>query len=440
MKLENCSHVDTEFNKQKNDALKSINNLETRLDKFHERCVEQLAIQRSDVEKLNKEHIEERRKFYLLAAQLLETQSKVESLYENSNKIGVLSEISDLIKRVETHEDTLSKLSLDVPHAKVSFTINRDLDSFLNSFSAIGFVDQTSSRYTLDDCGPTLERPGLPTSLKGILNRKEGGYQVMGQNSGKLKTQLKFSGKLPSEERCWLIKILILPDSNICVLDKENTRLKRYTSKGDFVTSLNLVDIPYCMALLKPSNDIVITKADKEVIEFISTDSNQLCARKFIPTTKKYFGICQLNEDIMAASSWSHSCVDIIDGYGRVLATIGEDPLTFEIPYMLCCTGNAEIIVIDRGNKLTCFEQTGKVKWSLNNAHIMNNITYLENGQIYVCCKDAMKICTIENVSEHHQSFSEIDIEGRKPLDMSIWNSQIFLTLENGDIEILVKE
>jgi hypothetical protein len=57
---------------------------------------------------------------------------------------------------------------------------------------------------------------------------------------------------------------------------------------------------------------------------------------------------------------------------------------------MLCCTGNAEIIVIDRGNKLTCFEQTGKVKWSLNNAHIMNNITYLENGQIYVCCKDAI--------------------------------------------------
>jgi hypothetical protein len=92
-----------------------------------------------------------------------------------------------------------------------------------------------------------------------------------------------------------------------------------------------------------------------------ATDSNQLCARKFIPTTKKHFGICQLNEDIMAASSWSHSCVDIIDGYGRVLATIGEDPLTFEIPYMLCCTGNAEIIVIDRGNKLTCFEQTGKV-------------------------------------------------------------------------------
>jgi hypothetical protein len=59
----------------------------TSLDKFHERCVQQLAIQRSDGEKLNKEHIEERRKFYLLAAQLLETQSKVESLYENSNKI-----------------------------------------------------------------------------------------------------------------------------------------------------------------------------------------------------------------------------------------------------------------------------------------------------------------------------------------------------------------
>lgn len=194
------------------------------------------------------------------------------------------------------------------------------------------------------------------------------------------------------------------------------------------------------MALLKPSNEIVITKADKEVIEFISTDSNQLCARKFIPTTKKYFGICQLNEDIMAASSWSHSCVDIIDGYGRVLATIGEDPQIFEIPYMLCCTGNAEIIVIDRGNKLTCFEQTGRVKWSLNNAHIMNNITYLENGQVYVCCKDAKKICTIENVSEQHQSFSEIDIEGRKPLDISMWNSQIFLTLENGEIEILVKE
>ena len=117
-----------------------------------------------------------------------------------------------------------------------------------------------------------------------------------------------------------------------------------------------------------------------------------------------------------------------------------DDPLLhkplFEIPDMLCCSGSVDIIVIDKSHKLICFEQTGKVKWSLSSDVVMNDVTFSETGQLYICCKDDKKICTI---SENNSLISK-DIGNRKPLDISFNNSQIIMALENGNIEILVEE
>ncbi|XP_052063758.1 tripartite motif containing 13-like [Mytilus californianus] len=434
LKVRTCGQVDEEFHRQRTKALKDVDNLEDILEKFHERCAQQLAIQRRDIEKLNREHIEERKDFYSLAVSLLETENKVENLYETADKKVVLSELSFITKQVEENDDVLRRLSSTVSISNVSFTINKELHGFLNSFTVVGFVDESSSSSILDDFKLHPDQPKLPSSLKGILNRRESG-QAMGQTGGKLTTKLKFSGKLPQEERCWLIKILALPDSSICVLDKENASLKRFSSRGEHITKLSLVDIPYSMALLKPSNEIVITKPEKEILEFVTTDSNHLSVRKYIHTHKKYFGICQVSAQAMAVSSWSQRCVDIIDEHGLVLTTISED---FEIPDMLCCNGNAEITVIDKGNRLVCFQQTGQMKWVARCDYIMNNLTVLENGQIYICCKDAKKICSVNSNSPEKKTILAHDIEDRKPLDICNENSQILIVLENGDIEIMV--
>lgn len=432
--MRTCGQVDEEFHRQRTKALIEVDNLEAILEKFQERCAQQLAIQRRDIEKLNREHIEERRDFYSLAGSLLETENKVENLCVSTDKKAVLSELLLLTKQVEENDDILKRLLSTVSNSKVCFTVNKELQRFLNNFSVVGFVDVPSSSSILDDYKLHPGQTKLPSSLKGILNRRERD-QAMGQTGGKLTTKLKFSGKLPREERCWLIKILALPDSSICVLDKENASLKRFSSKGEYITKLNLVDIPYSMALLKPSNEIIITKPDKDILEFVTTDSNELSVRKYIKSHKKYFGICQVGAHSMAVSSWSQRCVDIIDEDGVVLYTITDN---FEIPDMLCCSGKAEITVIDKGNRLVCIDQQGQVKWVATCDYTMNNLTILENGHIYICCKDAKKICSINSDSPETKTIVAQDIEDRKPLDICNLNSQVLIVLENGDIEILV--
>lgn len=434
LKVRTCGQVDEEFHRQRTKALIEVDNLEAILEKFQERCAQQLAIQRRDIEKLNREHIEERRDFYSLAGSLLETENKVENLCVSADKKAVLSELLLLTKQVEENDNILKRLLSTVSNSKVCFTVNKELQRFLNNFSVVGFVDVPSSSSILDDYKLHPGQTKLPSSLKGILNRRERD-QAMGQTGGKLTTKLKFSGKLPKEERCWLIKILALPDSSICVLDKENASLKRFSSKGEYITKLNLVDIPYSMALLKPSNEIIITKPDKDILEFVTTDSNELSVRKYIKSHKKYFGICQVGAHSMAVSSWSQRCVDIIDEDGVVLYTITDN---FEIPDMLCCSGKAEITVIDKGNRLVCIDQQGQVKWVATCDYTMNNLTILENGHIYICCKDAKKICTINSDSPETKTIVAQDIEDRKPLDICNLNSQVLIVLENGDIEILV--
>ena len=145
LQLEKYSRGDTEFYLHKTVALDALNEIENRLKKFKERCEQQIAIQKSDIERINKEHIEERKEFYSLAARLLECQSKLESSVEASDRKGLLSGLKDLTACVRENEEVLHGLISDSRSGTVRFTIDRELDKFLNNFSAVGFVDKSSS-------------------------------------------------------------------------------------------------------------------------------------------------------------------------------------------------------------------------------------------------------------------------------------------------------
>lgn len=248
-----------------------------------------------------------------------------------------------------------------------------------------------------------------------------------------------FDAKLPDELSCYLNKIVFLPGtSDLCILDRENAKLKRFSVFGDIKGSLSLIDVPHSMCCIRQNGNIVITKPDKSVLEIVETSREKFNIQRYIQTDKKYFGICQISEDRVAVSSWSQACIDIITVYGVVEVSISTELILTcpeSVPNMLCMTSEGHIVVSDLKNLVCCISQSGREIWRLSvNGHIGDVTCDKESKTLYVALKDEGSIL---NVSESGSKMSNIlSFKDKIPISLDIKEMNMYITDKDSKVII----
>lgn len=168
---------DRSFENSKQKTLDEITNLEQRLEKIFESCRRQFSVLRSDVERLNREYILNRKDFFTVVHSLLESTSHLESLRQDNE----FKHLIELLPSVEGQLDNsiyrLRDLKNNDKAASLEFTLYDEVSEFIRRFSAVGFIEL---RGVPSDLSADLSHLQLitansdapPLSLSHILNRR----------------------------------------------------------------------------------------------------------------------------------------------------------------------------------------------------------------------------------------------------------------------------
>ena len=252
----------------------------------------------------------------------------------------------------------------------------------------------------------------------------------------------EFDAKLPKELSCYLNKVVFLPLSNdLCLLDRENAKLKRFSLLGDVKGSLSLVDVPHSMCSMRENGNIVITKPDKCILEIVETSGNKFNVQRYIQTDKKYFGICQVSETTVAVSSWSQSCIDILTVNGVVQMSLSTECIFTSpesVPNMLCLTSEGNVVVTEVKNTVCCISQEGKVIWRLVlNGHIGDVACDKKSKTLYVVLKDEGKVVS---VSESGTITSPVlNFSNKIPISVDVNEKNICVTDKSAKVFVYEK-
>ena len=146
--IEQQTEQDKAFQRSKQSVAEEIDALERRIKYFYDTCTRQIAVLKSDIEKCNRKYLQSRKGFFTLAADLLDIVSRLETAIEGKRTVDILSaypvalaheqSASDSLRVTETNSDKLKNQS------NLCFILDKKLNDFLLSFSAVGFLDDDS--------------------------------------------------------------------------------------------------------------------------------------------------------------------------------------------------------------------------------------------------------------------------------------------------------
>lgn len=168
---------DQSFEKSKRKTLEEIDKLEQRLENVFESCRRQITVLRSDVEKLNREYLCNRKDFFTAVHSLLETTSHFESLKQDKNFKNLIELLPSIENWLEKEFYQLRGLQSNDIAASLQFTVYDEVSDFIRRFSAIGFVELKGVKRDLNADFSHLQLKSSssetpPLSLSHILNRR----------------------------------------------------------------------------------------------------------------------------------------------------------------------------------------------------------------------------------------------------------------------------
>ena len=254
--------------------------------------------------------------------------------------------------------------------------------------------------------------------------------------------------RLSNEGSCYLNGIIVIPDTGeVCVLDRYNTALKKFELNGSLIDSMALIDIPHSMCYVRREKDIAITKPDRNILEFVENTDKKFKTKKYVATNAKYFGICDLGDGLLAVSSWSQLCLDVIDMDGVIHKHIegtGIGNTIFKspehVPDFLCCTKDGHIVISEINDTIVCLAAPNyeSVKWERKVIGPIGDLTCDETtGEIIVCLLKAKRILSID---QEGNKMWEVPVQGlgeEHPIAARSFNSRVFFTDKSGSLFVI---
>ncbi|KAK3107413.1 hypothetical protein FSP39_014028 [Pinctada imbricata] len=260
----------------------------------------------------------------------------------------------------------------------------------------------------------------------------------------------KFTAQLPNESKWYLNGIIVHPKTDdIYVLDRGNMKLKMYSPEGEFKIKLDLIDVPHSMCYVPETEEeegmLIITKPDKCVLEYVTTSGGKLEIRKYIMTKAKYFGICNLGNEMIAVSSWSQLCIDILSLDGSVIKTIDKSrigsplfKIPDEVPEFLSFIPEVGLVISEAKGKVVCLKdgEFDSIKWHTTVPGPVGDITFdKEDNSMIVCLLKSSCVLFLDRDGNEKSKLQLIEngVE-RFPIAARRSSSRVFITDKSGEV------
>ena len=399
------SKNDRDFDDSKSKALKELARAQYQFEKVKTSVERQFKLIESEIDNCNRIHLSHRRGFYSMVASLLENKCTLESSLEDGNATEILRTYEIIVKATSDATRQIETFKVTPDESNVAFVKDSLFENFISKYSSIGYVETglTSGVDGLVDDGKAFK--SVPTSIAHILNRSSSGDKVKSAETGKHQKSFRhmqdIDACLEKEESCFINGIVTFDGEMVYILDRENEKVKQFDLNGILVDVLPLSGPPHDITCLRPNHELGITQPDEKLIAILS--GNGLAHRRYIQAAIPYNGICQVNDEAVALSSWSMLCVDIMSIHGQILYHISKDAhdLKCDLPNLLCTISHDRIVLTELGRTIMCLKSSyhpahgAVVQWTHTAPERIYGVCADNNNLIYACVKDRNEVRTI---------------------------------------------
>ena len=392
---------DKAFDDNKAKALRDLERTKQQFEKVKSSVESQFKLIENELENANCERVKERKDFYCMVASLLEQKSILNATLENGDATDILSVFEKISEADKEEAKQLDKFRNAQREPKLKFVKDSLFGEFISKYCSIGFLE-TGLDSSVDGLSGSISSPtdAVPQSISHILNRTK--QQPVSSRKGKCEKYFThmhdIDALMAKEDTCFINGIVSFDGKSMYIIDSENEKVKQFDLEGNLLDALELSGTPHDITCLQPNRELGITQPDEKLISIVS--GNGLAHKRYIQTTIPYNGICQVNNETIALSSWSVLCVDIMSIHGHVLYHISKDAhdLKCDLPNLLCKLSDNRIVITELGCTIMCIESAHYppkgviVQWTHTAPARIYGVCTDDKDAIYACVKDRNEI------------------------------------------------
>ena len=434
------SEYDKAFDDNKAKAFRDLERTKQQFEKVKSSVESQFKLIENELENVDCERVKERKDFYHIVASLLEQKSILSASLENGDATYILGVFEEISEAAREEKKQLDKFRNAQREPKLKFVIDPLFEEIISKYCSIGFLE-TGLGSSVDGLSGFInsQTDAVPSSISHILRRTK--QQPTGSRKGKCETSFThmqdIDGIMAKEDTCFINGIVSFGGKSMYIIDTENDKVKQFDLEGNLLDALELSGTPHAITCLQPNHELGITQPDEKLISIVS--GNGLAHIRYIPTTIPYNGICQVNDETIALSSWSVLCVDIMSIHGHVLYHISKDAhdLKCDLPNLLCKLSDDRIVVTELGRTIMCIKPADHspndtiVQWTHTAPARIYGVCTDDKDAIYACVKDRNEIRLISDAGFLCEKAILSEEDGiNQPMSIYFSNGNLFVADE----------
>ena len=431
--------TDRKFDESKTEALNDLARAQHQFEKVKKSIECQFKLMKSDIENSSTILQTHRKEFGSLVDSVLEYNRTLESSLEDGTANNILNAYEVISKEITGPSKVIQKLKATLDKSKVSFMKDALFEEFISNYSGIGYVE--TGLASRDDEADLIQKKSLSKPTADILKHSnpvgKGTSAELDNHKKSFRHMQDIDAMLEKEDSCFINGMVAFNGQMVYILDRENEKVKQFDTNGTFIDFLPLSGPPHDITCLQPSNKLAITQPDENLIAILS--GNRLVFKRYIQTRIPYNGICQVNDGLIAVSSWSMLCVDILSIHGNVLHHISKETgdLKCDLPNLLCTLSDGKIVVTGLDREIMCivtsYSHGANVQWTHTAPERIYGVCAdINKGLVYACVKDRNEVrkisgdgslCDAAVLSEEDGIF--------RPMSVCYSNDKLFIADES---------
>ena len=326
-----------------------------------------------------------------LSQSLKETISDIDRTANSQLGPNLFVRIQDIVTNAKHFENEIAELDRELRKSEVSFSVNPEFLNFVSAAKPLGQVKEKSSRLGTLKTSPKLAFPALPeTTIQS--SRKQRNMAISQLRPKKLDA---LTIKTADDRKDCKAEGMDVTDHGIFVVsDIKNRKVKVFSPKYRFLSSVSLPGQPYDVTVLNDRTIVATVDQEKRFIIDITEPAsiyvdNSLSFGYFVTGMTTYDGK-------LVVIRWNEPrCVKMISLDGQEIWSTMHDNTgqqLFKSPYSLATTeieGQSTVLVTDWGKETLTFLNTSDGRF-VKKVDLKGlgprGLSIDGSGNIYVCC------------------------------------------------------
>ncbi|KAL4222214.1 hypothetical protein ACF0H5_018252 [Mactra antiquata] len=414
---ENREKAERSIDTDQDNVLETIYQVRKKINENLTKCEEQIINELGDIHGREKAKITSETKE---AQRLRKSSGNLHGLVTSSEKYGteshVLQNLPQASQQSEFYREKVAALNSRIRTSKITFHTDPVLESLMRGIGKLGELKVTSSSAQLPSTlnVKSMRSDSDPEDERDMKNARRPQRSSEANITVPSKPVLSgtFSGRTPSDtEACWFTGITCLPNGQVVLVDRNNSKLKLFGTDHKLITELDLQFQPYGITLVSAC-DIAVSLPRENKIHVYNVGTTFRLVQA-IPTSDRGYGISYAEEKfVYACACASPPSIKVTTRDGVDKQEICPDdnfhPMFFRPWYVkLNKTGTFMYVSDCHRSHVTCISGTVMKQFQYTDSSLNSprGLHVTKDGRIIVCgfgsdniqllSKDGVYICEL---------------------------------------------